>query len=116
MRERIVVDPGLGFAKRSEHSRAILCELDKLVALGYPVMVGASRKRFVREAIAEGFAAVKGAEAFDTGEFSIAERDAGTVGASVVALGQGAMLFRVHDVRAHRHALDVAWSVLKCKR
>jgi dihydropteroate synthase len=113
-RERIVLDPGLGFSKRSEHSRAILRGLDALVALGYPVMVGPSRKRFVREAMAEGLAAVKGSdEPVDPAEFSLAERDAGTLGASVVALTRGAMLFRVHEVRNHRHALDVAWGVLR---
>jgi len=113
-RERIVLDPGLGFSKRSEHSRAVLRGLDALVALGYPVMVGPSRKRFVREAMAEGLAVVKGAdEPVESEEFSIAERDAGTIGASVVALTRGAMLFRVHDVHSHRHALDVAWGVLR---
>ncbi|HEY3257826.1 MAG TPA: dihydropteroate synthase [Gemmatimonadaceae bacterium] len=113
-RERIVLDPGLGFSKRSEHSRAILRGLDALVALGYPVMVGASRKRFVREAMAEGLAAAKGSdEPVDPAEFSVAERDAGTLGASVVALTRGAMLFRVHDVCNHRHGLDVAWGILR---
>jgi len=115
-RNRIAVDPGLGFSKRSEHSRAILRGLDALVALGYPVMVGPSRKRFVREAMAEGLAAVKGSdEPVEAEEFSVAERDAGTIGASVVALTRGAMLFRVHDVRSHRHALDVAWDVLRVR-
>jgi dihydropteroate synthase len=80
------------------------------------VMVGPSRKRFVREAMAEGLAAVKGSdEPVEPEEFSVTERDAGTIGASVVALTRGAMLFRVHDVRNHRHALDVAWTVL-CER
>jgi dihydropteroate synthase len=115
-RDRIVLDPGLGFSKKTEHSRAVLRSLDSVVALGYPVMVGPSRKRFVREGMAEGFAAVKGTdEPVDTGEFSIAERDAGTVGGSVIALMRGAMLFRVHDVRTHRRALDVAWSVLRLR-
>lgn len=113
-RERIVLDPGLGFSKRSEHSRAILLGLDALVALGYPVMVGPSRKRFVNEAMAEGLAAMKGTdEPIDAAEFSVAERDSGTVGASIVALTRGAMLFRVHDVRLHRRALDVAWSIIR---
>jgi len=113
-RDRIVLDPGLGFSKRSEHSRAMLRRLEALVAYGYPVMVGPSRKRFVREAMAGGLAAVKGSdEPVDSAEFSVAERDAGTVGASIVALTRGAMLFRVHDVRAHRSALDVAWSIVR---
>jgi dihydropteroate synthase len=112
--ERIVLDPGLGFSKKTEHSRAVLRGLDSLVALGYPVMVGASRKRFVREGMAEGLSAVSGLDApMDPAEFSVAERDAGTIGASIVGLTRGAMLFRVHDVRSHRRALDVAWSILR---
>jgi dihydropteroate synthase len=95
-RERIVIDPGIGFAKRSEHSLAVLAGLPRLVALGYPVMVGASRKRFIGE--------VTGVAAAD-------ERGAGSVGAHVGALDRGAMLFRVHDVRVHRQALDVAWAI-----
>ena len=95
-RESIVLDPGLGFAKRSEHSLAVLAGLPRLRDAGYPLLVGASRKRFVGEL---------------TGEPTPAGRDAGTVGAHVAALMLGARLFRVHDVRSARHALDVAWAV-----
>ena len=92
----IVVDPGVGFAKRSPDSLRVLAELARVAELGFPVLVGASRKRFVGEI---------------TGVTAPAERVYGTVGASVAALARGAMLFRVHDVRAHREALDVAWAV-----
>ena len=95
--EAIVLDPGVGFAKRSEHSLRVLAELPRLATLGFPVMVGASRKRFIGEL---------------TGVTEPAERVLGTVGASVAALMRGARLFRVHDVRPHRVALDVAWAVL----
>jgi dihydropteroate synthase len=115
-RDRILVDPGLGFSKRTAHSRSILAELDAVVALGYPVMIGASRKRFVSEGMAEGLAAVKHLpEPVDAAEFSIAERDSGSIGAHVVALTRGASVFRVHDVRSHRRALDVAWSILRSR-
>ena len=93
----IVLDPGVGFAKRSEHSLRILSELPRVAALGYPVLVGASRKRFIGEI---------------TGVTQPAERVNGTLGAHVAALARGARLFRVHDVRAARQALDVAWRVL----
>jgi dihydropteroate synthase len=96
-RDAIVVDPGIGFAKRSEHSLRILSELPRMMALGRPVLVGVSRKRFIGEV---------------TGVQEPAERVYGTVGASVIALARGARLFRVHDVRPARHALDVAWRVL----
>ena len=97
-RESIVLDPGIGFAKRTEHSVAVLRELDRIVSLGYPVMVGASRKRMVGEL---------------SGVADPRVRLAGTLGAHVVALTRGARLFRVHDVRPHREALAVAWALVK---
>jgi dihydropteroate synthase len=97
----LVLDPGLGFAKRSEHSLRVLAELPRVAALGFPVLVGASRKRFVGEL---------------TGVEHPADRVHGTVGASVAALMRGARLFRVHDVRAHREALEVAWAVCGARR
>jgi dihydropteroate synthase len=93
---RIVVDPGIGFAKRPDHSLAVIAQLGRIAALGYPVLIGASRKRFVGEI---------------TGVSEPAARVAGTIGAHVVALERGARLFRVHDVRPHREALDVAWAI-----
>ena len=95
-REAIVVDPGIGFSKRSEHSLAVLAGLGRIAALGYPVLVGLSRKRFIGEI---------------TGVARASERDAGTTGANVAALLAGARLFRVHEVKPARHALDVAWAI-----
>ncbi len=100
-RSCIVVDPGVGFAKRSEHSLAVLGRLPSLVAWGYPVMVGVSRKRFIGEI---------------TGVTTAVERVEGTTGANVAALALGASLFRVHDVRAARRALDVAWAIFQSGR
>jgi dihydropteroate synthase len=97
-REAIVLDPGVGFAKRSEHSLRVLHDLPRIAALGFPVLVGVSRKRFVGEL----------ANVATTGE-----RTAGTIGANVAALMRGARLFRVHDVTPNRQALDVAWGILK---
>lgn len=94
--ECIVVDPGIGFAKRAEHSLAMLAQLERFVALEFPVLVGVSRKRFIGRI---------------TGVDTPSERVFGTIGANVAALTRGAMLFRVHDVRANREALDVAWAI-----
>ncbi len=94
--ENIVLDPGLGFSKRSGDSLAVLAGLPRLAAAGFPLLVGASRKRFVGEL---------------TGAAAPGERLFGTVGAHVAALMRGATLFRVHDVRAARESLDVAWAV-----
>ncbi len=96
-KEAIAVDPGLGFAKRSEHSLAVLGALPDLVAWAHPVLIGASRKRFIGEI---------------TGVKDPAARLHGTLGANVAALARGARIFRVHDVRPARDALDVAWAIL----
>lgn len=95
--ERIVIDPGIGFAKRGDDSLRVLRELRRIVALGFPVLVGVSRKRFIGTI---------------TGAATPADRGAGTIGANVAALMNGARLFRVHDVKENRDALDVAWAVL----
>jgi len=89
----IAVDPGIGFAKRSEHSLRVLASLERLVAWGHPVVVGASRKRFVGEL---------------SGVREPAARIHGSVGAAVAAFERGARILRVHDVAATRQALDVA--------
>jgi dihydropteroate synthase len=97
-RESIVLDPGIGFSKRSDHSLAVLAELPRIVDADYPVLVGVSRKRFLGEI---------------TGVREPAERVHGTTGANVMALALGARIFRVHDVAAARQALDVAWAILQ---
>ncbi|GAC1515300.1 MAG: dihydropteroate synthase [Gemmatimonadaceae bacterium] len=94
--DSIVIDPGIGFAKMSEDSLQVLGSLPQLQGLGRPVMVGCSRKRFIGEI---------------TGIVEPASRVAGSVGANVAALYLGARLFRVHDVRATREAIDVAWQI-----
>lgn len=91
--DAVVLDPGLGFSKRTEHSVAVLAGLHRLVELGRPVLVGPSRKRFVGE-LAGGLPADERLEA--------------GLAACVVALLRGARLFRVHDVAPLRRALAVA--------
>ena len=95
--ECIALDPGFGFGKRSEHSLTLLRELPRLVALGRPVVIGVSRKRFIGEL----------SHVTDP-----AQRVPGTIGANLVAMLRGARLFRVHDVAPTRQALDVAWAIL----
>lgn len=96
--DALVVDPGLGFAKRTEHSLALLADLDRLQTLGLPVLVGPSRKRFVGAAAG--------------GALPVEERLEGTIAACVLALAAGARLFRVHDVALVRRALDFAHAAL----
>jgi dihydropteroate synthase len=92
----IAVDPGIGFAKHSEHSLRVLASLGRLVAWGHPVVVGASRKRFIGE-----LSKVR----------EPAARVHGSVGAAIAAFERGARILRVHDVAATRQALDVAHAV-----
>jgi dihydropteroate synthase len=94
--EAIVLDPGLGFAKTTAHNLALLANLGAIAALGQPVLVGPSRKRFL--------GAVTGR--------ALNERDAATAAACVAARMRGAALFRVHEVHGAREALDLADAVL----
>jgi dihydropteroate synthase len=97
-RERIVVDPGIGFAKRGWQSLSVLGQLGRIVEMGYPVLVGVSRKRFIGEI---------------SGTPNPADRLPGTIAANVASLERGARLFRVHDARPARQALDVAWAIMQ---
>ncbi|MBC7442081.1 MAG: dihydropteroate synthase [Ramlibacter sp.] len=90
---RIVLDPGLGFSKLPEHNWQLLAHLDSFADLGFPVMVGASRKRFLAASLPAGAA--------------ISERDLPTAVVSVLAAQAGAWAVRVHDVAATRTALNV---------
>ena len=80
-RSRIILDPGIGFAKTAQHNLEILCGLERICALGYPVLVGASRKNFVRR--------IAGA--------SEAEILFGTAAANALAIAAGVSIIRVHD-------------------
>ena len=109
---RIALDPGIGFSKRTEHSLAALVELPRIVALGYPVFVGASRKRVIAELIRyTSGAAASTSTTLAQQMVSNEDRDMATVGVNVVAFFAGARIFRVHGVRANRLALDTAWAL-----
>lgn len=95
----IMVDPGLGFSKRTEHSIAMIAHLDRLHELGRPIMVGPSRKRFVGEVVDA------------ASPLPPSERLEGTLAACVAARLRGADVFRVHDVRATHRALAVAEAI-----
>ncbi|WP_443075404.1 dihydropteroate synthase [Streptomyces sp. NBC_01483] len=101
---RIVLDPGLGFAKRPEHDWALLAGLGRLWELGFPLLVGASRKRFIGAALADG-----GAD-----EVPPAGRDVATAAVSALAAVGGAFCVRVHDVRASLDAVRMAAAYVEC--
>jgi dihydropteroate synthase len=90
--DRLIVDPGLGFAKTAEHNWALTRHLDRIIDLGFPVLFGASRKSYLG-LLLDGRAA--------------ADRDAATTATSVLAAATGAWGVRVHDVRSTVDALAV---------
>ncbi|MEJ3657361.1 dihydropteroate synthase [Actinomycetes bacterium KLBMP 9759] len=95
---RIVLDPGLGFAKTGEHNWALLQRLDALLDLGFPVLVGASRKRFLGQLLADGDGRLR----------PPAERETATAVISGLAAAAGAWGVRVHEVAASLDAVAVA--------
>jgi dihydropteroate synthase len=95
-RNRIAIDPGIGFGKSTRHNLELLLRLPAIAALGLPVVVGASRKRFIGEI---------------TGIAEPRERLAGSVAAALAAVRGGASVVRVHDVAATVQALAVARAI-----
>ncbi len=94
--DRIILDPGFGFAKDMAENYALLNRLDELHALGCPLLVGTSRKRMIGNLL----------------NVEPKERATGTAATSVLGYTKGAHIFRVHDVRANRDALRVAAATL----
>jgi dihydropteroate synthase len=94
--ELIAIDPGIGFGKRKQDNLDLLANLDQLVAIGYPVLLGTSRKRFM-------------------GSICNVSEPSELVTATAVTTALGVMagvtMFRVHDVKANRQAADVAWAI-----
>ena len=88
----ICIDPGIGFGKSFEANCALIAATDRFAELGYPVLVGASRKAFIGAL---------------TGVTDAADRVFGSVGAAIAAASRGAAVLRVHDVAATRQALTV---------
>ncbi|ANZ17109.1 dihydropteroate synthase [Streptomyces noursei] len=100
--ERIVIDPGLGFAKEAGHDLALVAQLNRLRALGRPLLVAASRKRFLGRVLAGGEGAAPP---------PARERDAATAAVSAIVAREGAWAVRVHEVRASADAVRVARAV-----
>lgn len=103
--DRVIVDPGLGFSKGADHDLALLARLDRLRALGHPLLVAASRKRFLGHVLAGPDGAPPPAR----------ERDAATAAVSALAAQGGAWAVRVHEVRATADAVRVAHAVAQAR-
>lgn len=90
--DRIILDPGIGFGKKLEHNLELLRRIDRIVEIGPPVLIGASRKSFLGEIL----------------DLPAGERLEGTIAVHAVAVAQGADWIRVHDVKEGRRTADVA--------
>jgi dihydropteroate synthase len=95
--ERLLLDPGIGFGKTTDHNLELLARLDELVAIGRPLVIGTSRKSFLGR--------LTGREVDD--------RVAATVATNVMAFERGAQIFRVHDVAPVRDALLIATATVR---
>jgi dihydropteroate synthase len=95
-RSDIILDPGIGFGKTARHNLQLLNHLDTLVAAGYPVLVGPSRKSFIAGVL---------------GPMPPRERAWGTAAAVALAVAAGVQLIRVHEVAAMRQVALVAWAI-----
>jgi len=94
--ERVVTDPGIGFGKTAQHNVELLSNIAQLRALGRPVLIGHSRKRFLAKVLGR----------------PVEERMAGTLGVAIAAASQSADIIRVHDVQQTKDAL-LAWHAIR---
>jgi dihydropteroate synthase len=96
----IVIDPGIGFGKTVEHNLELLRRLPELVATGYPVLIGTSRKAFLGRI---------------TGIEDPRRRDIATAASTALAVASGAAVVRVHDVESSRQAAQVGWAIARVR-
>ncbi|RAP34244.1 dihydropteroate synthase [Candidatus Marinamargulisbacteria bacterium SCGC AG-439-L15] len=97
----IILDPGIGFGKTLDHNLAILKDLHHIKSLGYPVLIGASRKSFIGQL---------------SQNEAPSQRLAGSIAANVIAVNHGASIVRVHDVKEMRQALLVTNGILRSSK
>ena len=95
-KENIILDPGIGFGKTLVHNLRLLANLDSLVSLGFPILLGASRKRFLGEIL---------------GEEDPMQRVTATCATTALGVQAGVQIFRVHDVIENKQTMDVAWAI-----
>ena len=98
--DQIIIDPGLGFAKLPEHNWELLRNIDRIALLGYPILIGASRKRFLGEL---------------TGSSNPDDREAASIAVTAMVAKQGVWGVRTHSVRPHRDAIATVNSFAKSK-
>lgn len=111
---RIILDPGIGFGKRPEHNLAIIRHVERFVAIGQPILIGASRKSFIGHVLSRNLSSgAKLNVAVPTAAVGPEDRLAGSIACAVLATQGGASILRVHDVAATVQALQLYTAVKK---
>ena len=98
-KEHIILDPGIGFAKDLEQNLSVMKHVGRLRELGYPVLLGTSRKSMIGLTL----------------DLPVTEREEGTMTTSVMGLMAGCSIFRVHDVKTNMRGLSMAQAILRAK-
>lgn len=96
-KEQLIIDPGIGFGKALEDNLKLINKLDSFKMFGMPILIGLSRKAFIGKLL----------------DLAVEDRLIGTVASNVLALTKGARIFRVHDVKECKQALDLAYQIIK---
>jgi len=104
--DRIIIDPGIGFGKTVEHNLQLIKNLSRLTKMGYPVLMGASRKSFIKKTL--------GGLSFFSNEKSESLIETGTHAISAISVQNGADIVRVHDVEGTVCTLEMIYSVMSC--
>lgn len=104
-RKRLIIDPGVGFGKSTTHNLQLLAQLNRFTLLGAPLLLGASRKRFMREILA-----------LDDPKRDHRALETATCAVTAMAVATGVRLLRVHDVAANRRAADLAFAVVRARK
>ncbi|VAX14802.1 Dihydropteroate synthase [hydrothermal vent metagenome] len=94
---KIILDPGIGFGKTGKHNLSILRRLDEITRLGYPTLIGVSRKSFIGKALGE----------------LVDDRESATIAVNAIAVNKGASIIRVHDVEKNVQAVRIADLIAK---
>lgn len=98
-RDKIMLDPGIGFAKDLDQNLSVMKHIGRIKELGYPILLGTSRKSMIGLTL----------------DLPVSEREEGTLATSIIGLMEGCSVFRVHDVKTNMRGLRMAQAILKAR-
>lgn len=98
-KDKIMLDPGIGFAKDLDQNLSVMKHIGRIKELGYPILLGTSRKSMIGLTL----------------DLPVSEREEGTLATSIIGLMEGCSVFRVHDVKTNMRGLRMAQAILKAK-